>query len=552
VIGAVLLFFSALQFWRPYFFLTDDNLSGVLPVFADLGNSMRKGIFPITNDALFNGTNNIWRDPGSLTLLFPVHIAAMFLATSAIRLAAIDIICLFHLLVGALAMRACILSLGQRFQREVPSWLAAFLAVSYVASIYSVAVGSSWYNFLGSQASLPLVMLGLLMKRRSTGTAVVTAGVLYGMLGGHMAPFLWAALFLGAFAVLFGLSERTWDPIRRYAIGCVAAGLLVLPVLIPATAGYVGSERAEVISDNAAVLYRLPLAALLFGSTLGVESLANWNFEPELGFLAEVDLPIAFSAAALVFLAVLGSAWRFHRLEWILVAILASLALLLHRPVWLQHVISSIPMYRALRWPMREALIFLFFAHLLVAAGWSRLPRRLGSTLPVLSGVMFCVLLFSSSSPTFNRFPTDRTLLLTGRADDVWRQVIELMPRAQECRVVPLYAPQNGDWMGRFFVKLAPHTLMGGYNYPALFGMKSVTGYVMPGFAQQFRGVMPIFGPGYFPPAFAPADFNDPTLLFTQLHAVDPLTVEYRIGETKVHAVFPHGVESAAVVTRVP
>ena len=160
--------------------------------------------------------------------------------------------------------------------------------------------------------------------------------------------------------------------------------------------------------------------------------------------------------------------------------------------------------------------------------------------------------LFLTPSPTFNRFPVDRLLLLEGRAERVWSEVRRLLPQASECQIVPLLEHPVMEWAGPVFISQAPHTLLGAYNYPALFGVKSATGYTMPGVEQSFRGQLPMIGPGYFMPSkFSPADLQDPHLLFTRLQSLDPVTVEYRTGEAIVHAAFPNGMSNEPVVSRV-
>lgn len=546
--------FVLLQIWRPYFFLTDDNMSSVLPGFADLGNTLRHGKIPRTTEGLYAGSYNLWRDPGSLTLLFPIHIAGMLLATTPFRLAAIDAISLFNLLVGAIAMQACVCAFGRRFDRVVPEWVAGFLAVSYVTSVYSLAIGSSWFSFLGNQAAIPIIALGFVATRRGSGFALVTAGMLYSLIGGHLAPFFFSALFLGIFSVCLSAVETKWEPIWRYLGGSILAIVVVSPALISLLSGFLGSSRNEGITPAAIIQNNLPFPALFLGATVGVESIGPWNFQPILGSLAEVALPLSFSAAAICFLAMLGTITKFRALDWALVAMLLLVALFLHRPDWLQTILSSVPFFRSLRWPMREAMLFLFFAHLLVGLGWYRLPRLLRSALPPISAAAFAIPLFLMPSPTFNRFAVDRKLLLDGRAERVWQEVRALLPQASDCYVVPLLDRGLYQALGqRRFISNAPHTLMGGYNYPALFGMKSSTGYTMPGFAQTFRGHPPVLWPGYFSPTqFSPEELEDPHLLFTSIQSVDPVIVEYRIGSKRVEASFPNGIENQPVVKAVP
>jgi len=158
-------------------------------------------------------------------------------------------------------------------------------------------------------------------------------------------------------------------------------------------------------------------------------------------------------------------------------------------------------------------------------------------------------------SPTFNRFPVDRMLLLDGRAERVWQQVRALLPPlTPDSYVVPLLDRDLYLALGRRrFTSKAPHTLMGGYNYPALFGMKSSTGYTMPGFAQTFHGHVPALWIGYFSPArFSPVEFEDPHLLFTAIQSVEPVIILYQMGSKKVEASFPNGLENEPVVKAIP
>ncbi|MDQ6861348.1 MAG: hypothetical protein M3032_09365, partial [Verrucomicrobiota bacterium] len=236
----------------------------------------------------------------------------------------------------------------------------------------------------------------------------------------------------------------------------------------------------------------------------------------------------------------------------VVLLMLGIIALFVQRPMWLQTIVAHLPLYRSLRWPMRETMVFLFFAHLLVALGWHRLSLRVTRFLPAVSAAVFFVPLFLSASPTFNRFPLDRLLLLSGRAERVWHEVRELMPEAQSCLVVPMAQHNVLGWAGPIFIGQAPHTLLGGYNYPVLFGMKSATGYTMPGFEQKFRDEMPMYGPGYFMPGqFTESDLADPHLLFTRIESLDPVRIEYRIANSVVLATFPNGLSNEPVVIRV-
>jgi hypothetical protein len=58
------LIFLGLEFWRPYFFLTDDNLDGGLPFFTEVGRHLLAERSPFYSDYLFGGHYNLLRDTG--------------------------------------------------------------------------------------------------------------------------------------------------------------------------------------------------------------------------------------------------------------------------------------------------------------------------------------------------------------------------------------------------------------------------------------------------------------------------------------------------------
>ena len=57
------LIFAVLEFWRPYFFLTDDNIDGGLPFLTEVGNHLLHGRSPFYSEHLFGGHYDYLRDP---------------------------------------------------------------------------------------------------------------------------------------------------------------------------------------------------------------------------------------------------------------------------------------------------------------------------------------------------------------------------------------------------------------------------------------------------------------------------------------------------------
>src|ERR1700733_14251561 len=78
-LSACAIIFLLLEWWRPYFFLTDDNLSLGFPVFMEIGRHLKGGQSPFVSDYLFGGHYNLLRDPCFL-IWHPINMAATLLA----------------------------------------------------------------------------------------------------------------------------------------------------------------------------------------------------------------------------------------------------------------------------------------------------------------------------------------------------------------------------------------------------------------------------------------------------------------------------------------
>jgi hypothetical protein len=144
---------------------------------------------------------------------------------------------------------------------------------------------------------------------------------------------------------------------------------------------------------------------------------------------------------------------------------------LIARPDWLQQIMSHLPLVRSLRWPFREIADLLFFIHLLALLNLGSLRDR--KTLsPLIVGVALFAILFLGAPPTFNPMRIDRSLILSGRTAAYWNQMCKRL--GEHPRIIVAAHPQLtfGPQMA-----LAPFSLMGAYNYGAMFGFINVSGY---------------------------------------------------------------------------
>jgi hypothetical protein len=345
------------------------------------------------------------------------------------------------------------------------------LSLSYAFSPFNLVVNPSWLGFINPQASLPVIVAAWFEPNSRKSLGLIAGATLFALFGGHPHPFIYMSGFLGLLALAAAWHQRSWRPILLL-IGGVALGLLVAaPILAPAVTGFSSSGRSEGVSLAGATLSRVPFAHLLASIFLGPAATA---FIPAM-HVHSADptyaVAIAFSLANLpvAWLIIRKRSWS--RFELGLVCAMACSALLIARPNWLQEVMSHLPLVRSLRWPFREIADLLFFVHFLALLNLGSLGNR--KTLsPLIIGVALFAIIFLGAPPTFNPMQIDRSLILSGRTAAYWDQMRKRL--GDHPRIIVAAHPQltYGPQMA-----LAPFSLMGAYNYGAMFGFINVSGY---------------------------------------------------------------------------
>ena len=158
-----------LEFWRPYFFLTDDNLDGGYPFFIEMGSTCctaSRRLSPTTSSA-------------AITTCCATHILRLASALSP-RLAAGR-----HAVpsrASSTSTRSCSSCsrppasscLADYLRREMAltisdGWLT-FFTLSFTYSMIALTTGASWLNFVGNHSALPWLALGIL-QRNARGAA---------------------------------------------------------------------------------------------------------------------------------------------------------------------------------------------------------------------------------------------------------------------------------------------------------------------------------------------------------------------------------------------
>ena len=530
---ATLCGFFVLQLWRPFYFLNDDNMSGWYPSVLDMSRRLWSGQSPLFIPQIHGGYQ-VLNDPGGLSVLNPFLLVVSPLALTPWHIALTDTYVFLHLMLCAYAMAQLLVLVRERFSPDLTDARVAFLTFSYTFSIWMIVTAPNWLNFIANQAALPILFLGLFRQRRRTGITLVACAVLHSMLSGHLNSFILSILFV---LLWLGVDSAVRKEDRaenwlRLLSGAAVAGLIVLPVLIPALRGFLGMSRSAggagaATGDTSGgkhafdALLAMPLPVFLASYFVGLFASLFGKF----GLLA---LPNGISSAIVCTPA---SYWVFHSLrarrklqsaEIACLVTAAFIVLCVVRPPWLSTVFSLVPLLRSTRIPFREIFAFLFFIHLFIALRPVALPRIALLGTNAIGALFYTVSLVLFRPPAFTPMALDRMLLISGQAEPYWAKVRPMMPRG--ARMVPVI-PNNFQYIQRVEV---PWTLMNAFNYPAASGIGSATGYVIRGMSgERLHGVRPLGPIGAFYERDVPQLRKaDPKLCFFVLRSRNPVRIE--------------------------
>ncbi|MFZ4696186.1 MAG: hypothetical protein ACOYMV_13770, partial [Verrucomicrobiia bacterium] len=251
-------------------------------------------------------------------------------------------------------------------------------------------------------------------------------------------------------------------------------GLVISPFLVLSVVGFMGSSRADGLSLQDASVMSVPYDIQIVSWFLGAFS--RWtplDFHISSVFALPEDHLRAFGccAAAWLLLPVTWHVRRWRGVEFLFGALLGFSLLLVARPHWLGEGFHHLPFLRSIRWPFKEMFIVQFFLHLLIAVGFPPLARWKSVSFGALGGVILCGSLIPMGPPSFNPMGFDRSLIFSGEAASFWKRVgVHIDPKEG---YVPVASPDLVSKLGQDF----PHSLLGSFNYGALFGVRSQTGY---------------------------------------------------------------------------
>jgi hypothetical protein len=478
------LIFAVLEWWRPYFFLTDDNLDGGFPFFTEVGKHLLSGRSPFISEHLFGGGYDLLRDPDYFAW-HPLYLAVSLLAGTPFHCAMIDVDAFAFVMLAT----AGFVTLAHDLRREMAltisdGWIM-FYALSFTYTMVALATGASWLAFLGNQSALPWLVLGILQKTWRRGVGLVALFSLHQILGGHLSPTVSSSIFLSLFALGMSISRRSWLPLANWLIGYAVALVVILPLLIPMLEGFFSSMRSQGVTLEDMQANNVPAKDFLTSIFAGMALLpakeflisilpgkTPWLDHSQVPLYTTYTLALGASAAAWCLVPALVSRAKWRGLEVVTLLMMIFGAVLICRPVWITEIMMRLPLFRSMRWPFREFVQFQFFMHLFLlvrppglTAQLRRFSALFGTCLLVIPMALYPL------PPTFNSMNWDRELILTGGFERYWDQVRPLLkPTDRIAVLIPLDLYENDRFE-------EPYSLLGTFDYAALAGVVNAWGY---------------------------------------------------------------------------
>ena len=484
VIGWLLL-----QLWRSHYFLTDDNLSQNMPVNIAAARRLWSGQNVFWEPNLYGGFD--LRGNSSLISLWnPFALLVSPLALTPLKFWIIDARVGLQMVVASVAFAALLVRWREVYDLQLSDKRLIFLALSFTFCSYNLVVAASWHDYIAMSLSAPLALWGLWHWRRLTGSIAVGYAVAHGLLAGHPGPWSYFLVGFSVLALAQSALERDSEKARRWFIGAFGGVVATLPFLVPAALEFGHLSRAAAQTTVEASAMALPWQTALFSPFVG--SFAGLFSAPFHIFYLSPAHSFAIACSLASGLIALG---LFNRQTWsglqIVLASLAIAALLLAiRPAWLAQIMAHLPVFRSLRWPFKEVFWVVLGLHLLAALRAQPVPKLWQRGIIICGVLGWATSMLGRAAPSFNPMLADRAFLLSGRAETYWRE-----EKADPKFATPFVTVAPPDLLRSPKRQDIVFSRLGAYNYPALFEVKSASGYKAGGFdwnlAQKLAGEEP-------------------------------------------------------------
>jgi len=472
-VSACIIIFSLLELWRPCYFLTDDNLSSLFPVFTEMGRHLKSWQSPFISEYLYGGHYDLSRDVGYL-YWHPFYLIPALLSDTPFRFWILDAVALLFLLLTTVGFTFLANYLRSEYDSKVSNIALVFYTMSFMFSTYILMTGSSWINFLGNQSALPWLMLGMLDKKIVRGTLLVAIFTIHQYVGAYAGLTFSNTLCLSLFAVGIAICRHSPRPCFIWGAGNAIGLLIISPFLLHTLDGFSKASRLGGLSMEESSVNFIP--AIVFPSSFFMgnwsELFEKWAGDASLsGFVFPFTSILLACGAAWCLIPILFSSARWRAIEILLVGMIVIMAILIIRPGQITAAMHHVVFFKSMRWPFREGLQFLFFIHVLLIIRHHAQPARLELRISLFSLAMFLLPLPFIRTPTFNPLLADRQALFSGEAEAFGARLKARLKSTDRIATVI-------DWdMWQKSKGTIPYSLTCTANFPVLYKIVCISGY---------------------------------------------------------------------------
>lgn len=210
-------------------------------------------------------------------------------------------------------------------------------------------------------------------------------------------------------------------------------------------------------------------------------------------------------------------------MDWCWVTMLVVSSLLVIRPDGLASIIMQVPVLNALRWPHKEMYLVLFFSHLLMIYAGSITLGRVYQI--VFIGVSFFVgFLLPFEPPSLGSQKYNRNFYFSKKAEVYWLKIKKI--KGDRAYILPIIDQSIAEDI--YATMSLPGILTGTHNFPALFQVKSWSGYsgTLPSaMYERVANLWPLYlSGGYVAKEFSKiSELNDAAIIWSK--SSDPLKI---------------------------
>ncbi len=436
---------------------------------VEMARRIQSGQKAFVSESLFGGDYDWTTDATVFPLISPLLPLLSPLARTPVYFVLVDAITIFEFVVIAVSFAGAAAWLRGRYLLPISDRLIVGASLSYAFAPLPLLFGTSWMGFVNPQAAWPLVFVALQLRSARNAIALTLVAFLFCVFGGSLHPFSYLGVGSLAWAAYFSWRDRSPRPLVCLTVAILLTVLVVYLIL--------GSGAESIASGGRLRSFSAEKSSMLnVGPIPLIESFFLGPFAGPLGGPASLfgagppwSAAIAYSAVNIPLVVALArGGWRRPPVTSVLVA-LCVIVIFIWRPSWLGDLVAATPVLRSTRWPFREVSVLLFHVHLLFLFTYKGLPPLWNRTIWLVALIPLAVLIVSGA-PTLGSVELSRRLILSGTADNYWNAVRPTLGPGRS-----LVCMERG--LVDVMPEVLPFPLLPSHNYPALFGVVSVSGY---------------------------------------------------------------------------